>query len=174
MTLAWSMDKLGPIARSIEDFALVFDAIHGADGLDYAAVDQPFAWPPRSRPRKLKSRLLRGTDRRPSTSASELKILRKLGFDLVPITLPDELPVQRDHAHARNRGRRRLRRTDSQACHRGLEHLARDLPPGTVRPGSRIPAGRAGANATDARDGRAAWRRSTSTSAPARTWPSPT
>ncbi len=45
MTLSWSMDKLGPIARSVEDCALIFDAIHGADGLDPAAVDQPFAWP---------------------------------------------------------------------------------------------------------------------------------
>ena len=48
MTLSWSMDKLGPIARSIEDCALILDAIHGSDGLDLAAVDQPFAWPPKS------------------------------------------------------------------------------------------------------------------------------
>src|SRR6202030_3975269 len=34
MTLAWSMDKIGPIARSVEDCALVFGSIHGADGLD--------------------------------------------------------------------------------------------------------------------------------------------
>ena len=47
MTLSWSMDKLGPIARSIEDCALIFDAIHGADGLDRSAVDQPFEWPPK-------------------------------------------------------------------------------------------------------------------------------
>ena len=32
LALAWSMDKIGPICRSIEDCALVFDAIHGADG----------------------------------------------------------------------------------------------------------------------------------------------
>ena len=46
MSLAWSMDKLGPIARSVEDCALILDAIHGHDGLDPTAVDQPFAWPP--------------------------------------------------------------------------------------------------------------------------------
>jgi Asp-tRNA(Asn)/Glu-tRNA(Gln) amidotransferase A subunit family amidase len=39
------MDKLGPIARSLEDCALVFAAIHGADGKDLAAVDRPFSWP---------------------------------------------------------------------------------------------------------------------------------
>ena len=42
--LAWSMDKIGPIARSIEDCALVFGAIHGADAHDITAVDRPFAW----------------------------------------------------------------------------------------------------------------------------------
>ena len=42
MTLAWSMDKVGPIARSIEDCALVFGVIHGRDGLDASAVDRPF------------------------------------------------------------------------------------------------------------------------------------
>ncbi|WP_254053521.1 amidase [Singulisphaera sp. GP187] len=46
MSLSWSMDKLGPIARSMEDCALVLDAIHGFDGLDPSAVDHPFAWPP--------------------------------------------------------------------------------------------------------------------------------
>src|SRR5213076_2066587 len=47
MTLAWSMDKIGPIARSIECCALVFGAIRGRDGLDGSAVDRPFSWPAR-------------------------------------------------------------------------------------------------------------------------------
>ena len=34
MALSWTMDKLGPIARSAEDCALVLDAIHGPDGKD--------------------------------------------------------------------------------------------------------------------------------------------
>jgi hypothetical protein len=33
MTLTWSMDKIGPIARSVEDCAVVLSAIHGFDGL---------------------------------------------------------------------------------------------------------------------------------------------
>src|SRR5207248_7110893 len=45
MTLSWSMDKLGPIARSVEDCALILGAIHGADGFDAAAVNRPFSWP---------------------------------------------------------------------------------------------------------------------------------
>src|SRR5439155_15905236 len=45
MSLAWSMDKIGPITRSVEDCALVFVAIHGADGLDPCAVERPLSWP---------------------------------------------------------------------------------------------------------------------------------
>ncbi|HZE89318.1 MAG TPA: amidase, partial [Verrucomicrobiae bacterium] len=45
MALSWSMDKVGVLARSAEDCALVFGAIHGADPLDAFAVTQPFSWP---------------------------------------------------------------------------------------------------------------------------------
>jgi Asp-tRNA(Asn)/Glu-tRNA(Gln) amidotransferase A subunit family amidase len=34
MALSWTMDKLGPICRSVEDCALVLDVIHGPDGKD--------------------------------------------------------------------------------------------------------------------------------------------
>ncbi|MFI5459243.1 MAG: amidase [Isosphaerales bacterium] len=92
MTLSWSMDKLGPIARSVEDCALVLDAIHGADGLDQAAVDSPFQWPPKVAFDRLKVGYIEERSR-PTEDREELKVLRKLGFDLVPITLPDDLPV---------------------------------------------------------------------------------
>jgi Asp-tRNA(Asn)/Glu-tRNA(Gln) amidotransferase A subunit family amidase len=37
MTLCWSLDKLGPMARSVEDTMLVLNAIAGADGHDLAS-----------------------------------------------------------------------------------------------------------------------------------------
>jgi Asp-tRNA(Asn)/Glu-tRNA(Gln) amidotransferase A subunit family amidase len=92
MTLAWTMDKLGPITRSVEDCALVFDAIHGADGLDFAAVDQPFEWPPRGDLENVKVGYIEQPGRS-SEERPEVKVLRKLGFELVPITLPTELPI---------------------------------------------------------------------------------
>ena len=46
MALSWSMDKIGPICRSVEDCALVFAAIHGPDGQDITVVDRPFVWNP--------------------------------------------------------------------------------------------------------------------------------
>jgi Asp-tRNA(Asn)/Glu-tRNA(Gln) amidotransferase A subunit family amidase len=38
MTLCWSLDKLGPMTRSVEDAMLVLEAISGPDGGDVASV----------------------------------------------------------------------------------------------------------------------------------------
>ena len=46
MALSWSMDKIGPMCRSVEDCALVFNAIYGSDGRDETVVDAPFNWAP--------------------------------------------------------------------------------------------------------------------------------
>lgn len=46
MALSWSMDKIGPIARSAEDLALVFAALHGADPRDPTTRTLPFAFDP--------------------------------------------------------------------------------------------------------------------------------
>ena len=82
MTLAWSMDKVGPIARSVEDCALVFGAIHGFDGLDPAAVERPFAWPA---PRDLRALKVGYVERAGDKDRAELRVLRELGVQLVPI-----------------------------------------------------------------------------------------
>ena len=92
MSLAWSMDKIGPIARSIEDCALILDAIHGHDGLDPTAVDQSFAWPPAVALERLKIGYLE-EPQRPFDQREELKVLRALGFELVPIALPTNYPL---------------------------------------------------------------------------------
>src|SRR5213082_1338889 len=44
MTLSWSMDKLGPICRTVEDCGLVLDAIHGPDGHDRTVHAAAFNW----------------------------------------------------------------------------------------------------------------------------------
>ncbi len=46
MALSWSMDKIGPMCRSVEDCAIVFNAIYGSDGRDDTVVDAPFNWNP--------------------------------------------------------------------------------------------------------------------------------
>ncbi len=115
MALAWSMDKIGPICRSVEDCALVFQAIHGTggkvEGVDPATVDRPFEWPPRVNPMKLKVGFVEAAfeeDRAKNAKTDEQKArvkewqdfdrrtleeLRKIGFKLIPIKLPDRYPV---------------------------------------------------------------------------------
>ncbi len=154
MTLAWSMDKLGPIARSVEDCALVFDAIHGADLRDFAAVDQPFQWPPKVSLERLKIGYI-DERLRPADEREELKILRKLGFDLVPITLPETLPVWAVTLMLGTEAATVFDEIDAETYHGRLELLARDVPQRTVRAGRRVPSGRSGAHQADAGDGRA-------------------
>jgi len=44
MALSWTMDKIGPICRSVEDCALVMSAIYGPDGKDRSVKDAAFNW----------------------------------------------------------------------------------------------------------------------------------
>jgi Asp-tRNA(Asn)/Glu-tRNA(Gln) amidotransferase A subunit family amidase len=91
MTLSWSMDKVGPICRSIEDCALVFGAIHGSDPDDITAVDRPFAWPPQQDVRSLKIGFFEGE--RPPEEQRAIGVLKDLGVKLAPIKLPEKYPV---------------------------------------------------------------------------------
>jgi Asp-tRNA(Asn)/Glu-tRNA(Gln) amidotransferase A subunit family amidase len=54
MALSWSMDKLGPICRSVEDCALVLNAIYGPDGQDRSVQNAAFNWDPNLDWRKLR------------------------------------------------------------------------------------------------------------------------
>lgn len=44
MALSWTMDKIGPMCRTVEDCVLVLNAIYGSDGRDESVVDAPFEW----------------------------------------------------------------------------------------------------------------------------------
>ncbi|MBM3966682.1 MAG: amidase, partial [Planctomycetes bacterium] len=48
MTLGWSMDKIGPIARFVDDCAAIFPFMIGGDGLDATVVERPFTMPDES------------------------------------------------------------------------------------------------------------------------------
>jgi Asp-tRNA(Asn)/Glu-tRNA(Gln) amidotransferase A subunit family amidase len=91
MSLAWSMDKVGPIARTVEDCAVVFGALHGADGLDPTAVDHPFHWPSRRDLRTLRVGYVENST--PVDQRDELRVLRELGVRLVPIKMPAKYPI---------------------------------------------------------------------------------
>ncbi|HET9742761.1 MAG TPA: amidase [Terriglobales bacterium] len=44
MALSWTMDKLGPICRAVEDTAIVLNAIYGPDGHDRTVQNAAFNW----------------------------------------------------------------------------------------------------------------------------------
>jgi Asp-tRNA(Asn)/Glu-tRNA(Gln) amidotransferase A subunit family amidase len=46
MGLSWTMDKIGPICRGVEDCAAALGAIYGPDGRDITVGDAPFNWTP--------------------------------------------------------------------------------------------------------------------------------
>ena len=111
MALSWTMDKVGPIARTVGDCALVFDAIHGADPKDTWARQAPFAWP-QDRPIKSirfgyvkglfeadytkwadKDEDKKGYEEWKTFDARTLDTLRSMGVDLKPIALDFSVPI---------------------------------------------------------------------------------
>ena len=46
MGLSWTMDKIGPMGRGVEDCAAALDALYGPDGRDMTVGDAPFNWNP--------------------------------------------------------------------------------------------------------------------------------
>jgi Asp-tRNA(Asn)/Glu-tRNA(Gln) amidotransferase A subunit family amidase len=97
MALSWTMDKVGPICRSVEDCALVFRAVLGRDGRDESVIDAPFHWAPDAPLSGLRAGYLKAEFDNPRGDAKPvydetLETLRKLGVRLEPVSLP-ELPA---------------------------------------------------------------------------------
>lgn len=92
MALSWSMDKVGPITRSVEDAAMVFNAIYGPDGKDQSVIDLPFNYESvdlsNLKIGYVKSAFKSDYSNRSRDSLTLAK-LRELGADLKPIKLPD-------------------------------------------------------------------------------------
>lgn len=101
MTLCWSLDKIGPICRSVEDTAIVLDAINGFDSKDPASIATNFAYDTDLDLSQLKI----GYDPSSFTESTSLELNRQvlhtvesLGAQVSEITLPEfdhrTLPLQ--------------------------------------------------------------------------------
>jgi Asp-tRNA(Asn)/Glu-tRNA(Gln) amidotransferase A subunit family amidase len=107
MGLSWTMDKIGPICRGVEDCALVLDALYGPDERDLTVSDVPFNWQPDFPLSKLRigyvkaefepsqNRGAGGGGGQGQNNAERLKmyqdaleVLRKAGANLQPMELP--------------------------------------------------------------------------------------
>jgi Asp-tRNA(Asn)/Glu-tRNA(Gln) amidotransferase A subunit family amidase len=92
MTLCWSLDKLGPMTRSVEDAALVLHAISGADPGDLASVTSHLDFNASAGVEGLRVGYFPAwMNENPATDVdrSALDTVRKLGMHLVEVTLPD-------------------------------------------------------------------------------------
>jgi Asp-tRNA(Asn)/Glu-tRNA(Gln) amidotransferase A subunit family amidase len=97
MALSWSMDKLGPITRSVEDAAIVFNAIQGIDDNDLSTIKAPFNYNGKVNTLKgyrigyIKADFDRKYATRGNDSATLAK-LKELGAELVPVEYP-KMPI---------------------------------------------------------------------------------
>ncbi len=96
MAASWSLDKLGPMCRTVEDCAIVLDAITGPDPRDPSVIyDVPFNWDGTFDPKKLRLGYLKSAfenetrEECVANNAATLEALRSMGFELVPVELPE-------------------------------------------------------------------------------------
>ena len=92
MALSWSMDKIGPMCRSVDDCALVYSIIKGTDGEDHSVVDVPFQVPVKKELKFLRIGFVASAFNDSTTSDNDRIVidrLREQGFTMVPIELPE-------------------------------------------------------------------------------------
>ncbi|HLN99086.1 MAG TPA: amidase [Pyrinomonadaceae bacterium] len=94
MGLSWTMDKIGPICRSVEDCAAALNGTYGPDGRDVTVGDLPFNWEPARalsdlRIGYLKTEFDQQQDaERKTVYQQALDALKSAGANLQPIELP--------------------------------------------------------------------------------------
>ena len=92
MTLCWTLDKVGPICRSVEDTALVLAAINGGDVADRSSIEASFSFDARASTSGVRLGYLPEAFSDPEATVVDRQALdaaRRLGFELVEVSLPD-------------------------------------------------------------------------------------
>lgn len=96
MALCWSLDKVGPICRSVEDTAIVLHAINGGDSQDPGSIAMPFNYDGQASLDGVRIGYLEAAYADKNATAFDHAVLdrvRKAGFDLRQVKLP-ELPYE--------------------------------------------------------------------------------
>ena len=92
MTLCWSLDKLGPMTRSVEDAMLVLQAINGPDSGDASSVMKRLDFDANKSVNGLKAGYIaQWMKESPATDVDRaaMETIKKLGMELKEVTLPD-------------------------------------------------------------------------------------
>lgn len=96
MALSWSMDKIGPITRTAEDAAIVFEAIYGPDGIDPTVYELPFNYDSHFDFENMRvgyhASAFETNYPTRDFDLETLEVFRELGANLVPIELPAPPP----------------------------------------------------------------------------------
>lgn len=113
MTLRWTLDKVGPLTRTVSDAAIVLQAIGGPDGHDRTVQESPLAWNGDRELNGLRVGVITREFEAPPEGAmpdelpswhgrqarlnAALEVFRRAGVSLIPVTLPD-LPANAVYA----------------------------------------------------------------------------
>jgi Asp-tRNA(Asn)/Glu-tRNA(Gln) amidotransferase A subunit family amidase len=92
MTLCWSLDKLGPMTRSVEDAILVLRAISGPDAGDLSSVPSKLDFDANASVKNLRVGYFpRWMKENPATDVDReaLEMVKKLGMTPVEVSIPD-------------------------------------------------------------------------------------
>jgi len=92
MTLCWSLDKLGPMTRHVEDAALVLHAISGPDAGDLSSVPSKLDFDSNASVKGLRVGYFpKWMNERPATEVDRaaLETVKKLGMTPVQVAIPD-------------------------------------------------------------------------------------
>lgn len=92
MALCWSLDKVGPICRSVEDTALVLDVLNGYDHRDLGSLEVPFNFDATAAIDGLRlgyDPAWFEEDGVTEVDRAALEAARRIGVELVEIALPD-------------------------------------------------------------------------------------
>ena len=92
MTLCWSLDKLGPMARRVEDTMLVLNAISGPDPGDVASVPSKLVFDAGAKVTGLRVGYFpKWMNENPAIDVDRaaLETVRKLGMNPVEVSIPD-------------------------------------------------------------------------------------
>ncbi len=92
MALCWSLDKIGPICRSVEDCAIVLAAINGGDPADRSSIAAPFPFHAGADASSMRVGYIPAlfeSDDATEIDRAAFGAMRGLGVDLVPVEMPD-------------------------------------------------------------------------------------
>ena len=92
MALSWTMDKLGPMTRSVEGAAIVFETIRGKDNIDRTVKDIQFKYPKVEDLKKLRVGYIASAFNDSVVSENDkasFEVIQSLGLNLIPIELPN-------------------------------------------------------------------------------------